>query len=238
MQGTKTPKIISMIPARIGSTRFKKKNLAMLNGKPMISYAIEAAIKSKKFEKIVVNTDDNIFKKIAYMYDGVDFYLRPKYLGGSEIKSDDVVIDFIKNYPCDIVVWQNPIAPLQEINDIQICVDYFLSEDLDALYTTKKEQVQTIFKNKPVNFSTLEKFEQTQNLEPVYPFGPFLMIWNTKSFISSYNNYGQGFFCGKIGYLPVSKNSSVIIKYEEDFRFAETILKSYKNKKNNIQYYS
>ncbi len=238
MQGTKHPKIISMIPARIGSTRFQKKNLAILNGKPMISYAIEAALKSKKFEKIVVNTDDFVFKKIADKYDGVDFYLRPKYLGGSEIKSDDVVIDFIKNYPCDIVVWQNPIAPLQEIKDIQLCIDYFLSEDLDALYTTKKEQVQTIFKNKPVNFSTLGKFEQTQNLEPVYPFVPFLMIWKTESFIASYENNGHGFFCGKIGYFPVSKNSSVIIKYEEDFRFAETILKSYKNKQNNVEYFS
>ena len=134
----KNPKIISMIPARIGSKRFQKKNLAILNGKPMISYAIEAAIQSNIFEKIVVNTDDNIFKKIVCKYDDVDFYLRPKYLGGSEIKSDDVVIDFIKNYPCDIVVWQNPIAPLQEIKDIQLCIDYFLSRDLDALFTTKK----------------------------------------------------------------------------------------------------
>ena len=36
--------IIAMIPARIGSTRFKMKNLALLDGKPMISYAIEAKI--------------------------------------------------------------------------------------------------------------------------------------------------------------------------------------------------
>jgi CMP-N-acetylneuraminic acid synthetase len=34
------PKIYAMIPARIGSTRFKMKNLALLIGKPMIAYAI------------------------------------------------------------------------------------------------------------------------------------------------------------------------------------------------------
>ena len=36
-----------MIPARIGSTRFKKKNLALLNGKPMIAYSIKAALRSE-----------------------------------------------------------------------------------------------------------------------------------------------------------------------------------------------
>ena len=32
-------RIIAMIPARIGSTRLKMKNLALLNGKPLIAYS-------------------------------------------------------------------------------------------------------------------------------------------------------------------------------------------------------
>ena len=60
----KKNKIYAMIPARIGSTRFKKKNLALLNGKPMIEYSIEA---SKKNPDQVFNTNlvgtYNILKK-------------------------------------------------------------------------------------------------------------------------------------------------------------------------------
>ena len=168
MKKIKNPLIYSMIPARIGSTRFKKKNLAILNGKPMIAYAIEASLKSNIFDKIIVNTDDVIFKNIVEKYKNVEFYIRPKYLGGSEIKSDDVVIDFIKKHPCDILVWQNPIAPLQDIQDIKGSVEFFLKNNLDALFTTKKEQVQAIYNNKPINFKLSDKFEQTQNGDPEY----------------------------------------------------------------------
>ena len=48
-----------------------------------------------------------IFGEIATRYD-IDFYLRPRELGSSETKSDDVVADFMKTYnPNDIVVWVN-----------------------------------------------------------------------------------------------------------------------------------
>ncbi len=39
-------KIIAMIPARIGSTRLKFKNLALVNKKPLIYYSINASIES------------------------------------------------------------------------------------------------------------------------------------------------------------------------------------------------
>ena len=56
-------KIIAMIPARIGSKRLKKKNLVLINNKPLINYAIDAAKKTKIFSKIVLNSDHKIFKK-------------------------------------------------------------------------------------------------------------------------------------------------------------------------------
>ena len=43
------PKIYAMIAARIGSQRLKYKNLALIDKKPMIYYAIKAAKKSKLF---------------------------------------------------------------------------------------------------------------------------------------------------------------------------------------------
>ncbi len=57
--------IIAMIPARLGSTRLKIKNLALLNGRPLISYTINAAKESNIFTRIVVNSDDELFAEIA-----------------------------------------------------------------------------------------------------------------------------------------------------------------------------
>ena len=82
-------RIIAMIPARVGSERLKMKNLALINGKPLIYYSIKAAKDSGIFDKIVLNSDSQIFGEIATRYD-IDFYLRPRELGSSETKSDDV----------------------------------------------------------------------------------------------------------------------------------------------------
>jgi len=230
------PEIYAMIPARIGSTRFKMKNLALLNGIPMIAYAIMAALNSKKFNRVILNADNEIFKSIAEDY-GAEFYLRPKHLGGSTIKSDEVVLDFIEKYPCDILVWENPIAPLQTVEDVQNTISYFIDNELDSLFTVKKEQIQCIYHNRPVNFDNDVKFALTQDLEPVYPFVPFIMMWRTSTFCRSMKERGHAFFSGKVGYFPVSKLSSVIIKYEEDFHFAEKLIQSMNHQNLIVDYY-
>ena len=61
-------KNLCVIPARRGSKRLKNKNKIDFFGKPMISYTIESAIKSKCFEKILVSTDDLEIRKIAESY--------------------------------------------------------------------------------------------------------------------------------------------------------------------------
>ncbi len=52
-------KIIAEIPARAGSQRVKNKNMRLLDGKPMIYYAIKAAKESKMLTSIYVNTDSD-----------------------------------------------------------------------------------------------------------------------------------------------------------------------------------
>lgn len=54
-----------IIPARGGSKRFPGKNLALLDGKPLIAYVIEAALKSGIFEVVVVSTDDAAIGEVA-----------------------------------------------------------------------------------------------------------------------------------------------------------------------------
>lgn len=48
---------IAIIPARSGSKGLIDKNIIELQGKPLISYTINAALESKCFEKIMVSTD-------------------------------------------------------------------------------------------------------------------------------------------------------------------------------------
>ena len=149
-------KILAMIPARIGSQRLKFKNLVLINDKPLIQYVIEAAKKTKIFDEIYLNSDDYIFNKIAKK-NNIKFYKRPSNLGSSNAKSDDVVYDFISKFPCDIIVWVNPIAPLQTAKEISKVVKYFKNKKLNSLITTNEEKKHAIYNNKALNFKKKKK---------------------------------------------------------------------------------
>jgi len=215
--------IYAMIPARIGSTRLKMKNLALLDGKPLIYYAINAARESGVFDRIIINSDSAIFNQIAERYD-VEFYHRHEELGSSETKSDEVVADFLKNNTCDVVAWVNPIAPLQTGTEIKSIVEYFLDQNLDTLHTVKNEQVHCNYNNNPVNYTFDEIFARTQDLELLQPFVYTVMMWHMEPFLESYNKKGYAFFSGKIGFYTVDKISSIIIKDEKDMILAQNML--------------
>ncbi|MBI5701728.1 hypothetical protein HZC34_07825 [Candidatus Saganbacteria bacterium] len=215
--------IVAMIPARMGSTRLARKNLALLNGKPLIYYAIEAAKQAGVFSRIVVNSEDPVFGNIANNY-GVDFYLRPAPLGGSDARSDEVIYDFMKHNSAEVTVWVNTTSPLQTGDEIKRAVGYFSDGRFDSLITVKEEQVHALYDGKPLNFKENELFAKTQDLSPVQRFVYSVMIWRNQTFLEIYKNQGYALLCGKTGYFPVSKETSLIVKTEDDLRLIEYIL--------------
>ena len=222
-------KIIAMIPARIGSQRLKYKNLSLIGKYPLIYYAINSAIKSKIFYKIVLNSDNIIFKKIANRY-GIEFYLRPKKLGTAHTKSDDLVYDFISVYKSfDIIVWVNPISPLLTYKNIQDTINFFVKNRLDSLITTNQKKVHASIGLKPINYSKFKKFALTQSLKGIELFNYSLMMWKTKKFLNSYKNNKYAFFNGKFSTFKLPDYCSIIIKDKYDLLLATKYMSSLNN---------
>ena len=213
-----------MIPARMGSERLKCKNLRLLAGKPVIAHAIHAAKGSGIFSRVVVNSEHEAFGEVAERY-GVEFYQRPIELGGSEVRSDEVVADFMPHHPGDLLVWVNPIAPLQPASEIRDAVSFMREGGFDTVITTKREYLHSLFRGQPLNFSCLEHFAKTQDLEPVECFVYSLMMWNYASFREAYQQNGYAVLSGKVGYYPVARQSTILIKYEEDLQMCEGLLR-------------
>jgi 3-deoxy-manno-octulosonate cytidylyltransferase (CMP-KDO synthetase) len=92
-------KIIGVIPARYGSTRFPGKALADIGGKPMIQRVWESASKSKLINELYTATDDKrIFDAVGKFW-GKSVITSAKHKSGS-----DRIGEVVKNIKCDIVV--------------------------------------------------------------------------------------------------------------------------------------
>lgn len=59
---------VCIIPARGGSRRIYRKNIAMFHGKPIIAYSIETALATELFDAVIVSTDCQEIAEIAQIY--------------------------------------------------------------------------------------------------------------------------------------------------------------------------
>ena len=71
------PDAVAFVPARAGSERVPQKNVRPLAGHPLIAYAIETALQSEVFARVVVSTDSQEIADIARWYGGDVPFLRP-----------------------------------------------------------------------------------------------------------------------------------------------------------------
>ena len=74
----KNKKIIVIIPARSGSKSIKDKNIILYKGKPLISYSIQIALKSKLVNRVIVSTDSKKYANISKKFGAEVPFLRPK----------------------------------------------------------------------------------------------------------------------------------------------------------------
>ena len=71
---------LAIFPARGGSKRIPRKNVAPFAGRPMLSWAVSAAVDSGVFDDIVVSTDDEEIYAHTRAKNTVDFGRRPAEL--------------------------------------------------------------------------------------------------------------------------------------------------------------
>jgi CMP-N-acetylneuraminic acid synthetase len=219
------------IIAREGSKRVIRKNLRPLNGKPLVTYAIESALSSKilKKDNIFLNTECPDIAKIGREY-GISIYDREPELAEDDIVLDELTYDFAKNNQCEIVGMINPVCPLTTGQDIDLGIKQFLDDDCDSLITVREEQLQTFVNDAPVNFNIGQKIDKTQDLNPAQIVSWNFCFWKTNNFLSTFEEEGFGVFNGKLGLYPIDKIRGVKINTESDFLISEALLKVRDNK--------
>lgn len=85
---------IAIIPARGGSKRLPRKNIADFHGRPVIAYTIEAAQRSGCFGRVVVSTEDAEIAEVAARF-GAEIERRSPQLATDEARVLDVCLDLL-----------------------------------------------------------------------------------------------------------------------------------------------
>jgi len=131
-------KIIGIIPARGGSKGLFRKNIIDINGKPLISYTIEASLKSKYIIKTVVSSEEEEILDISKKY-GASVIKRPKEFATDFSNSECVIKDTLiqlknKGEIFDILVLLQPTSPLRNEIILDKAIEKLLiSKSADSL---------------------------------------------------------------------------------------------------------
>jgi 3-deoxy-manno-octulosonate cytidylyltransferase (CMP-KDO synthetase) len=77
-------RVVAIIPARYGSTRFPGKPLALIGGKPMIQHVYQSAARAKILDRIIVATDDRRIEAAVKSFGGEVTMTSPKHASGTD----------------------------------------------------------------------------------------------------------------------------------------------------------
>jgi len=131
---------LAIIPARGGSKRIPRKNIGDFLGKPIISYSIEAALKSGLFEEVMVSTDDKEIAKIAVKYSAMVPFYRSAETSDDFTSTMEVIKEVVSEYEnqfnkkFDLICCIYPTAPLIQVQHLKNGLDILLAKNFDSVF--------------------------------------------------------------------------------------------------------
>ena len=230
-------KAICLIAARGGSKGVPKKNSRIFVGKPLITHAIESALKSKIFSKVIVSTDDKTIAEIARKHGAEVPGLRPKKLATSNASMEDVLFHIIKKMEkngekFDIILNRDCTAPFIRISDMKKSIKLLKKRKADVVVAVYKTHLNPYFNmmevgsNGYLDFSkkTKKRVIGRQDSPTVFQLTGFQTI-NVKQFLKN-----RKIYMPKILPLEIPPETGIMIDSEYEFKMAECLAKIFLQK--------
>ncbi|NOX64403.1 MAG: 3-deoxy-manno-octulosonate cytidylyltransferase [Chlorobi bacterium] len=125
-------KVIGVIPARFGSSRFPGKVLKEIAGKPMIQWVYEQANKSQLLDELFVAVDNESVYKCVVGFGGKAVMTKVDHQSGT-----DRIAEAVENIEADIIVNIQGDQPLFDSNMIDEAVKPMLNDITIQMSTLK-----------------------------------------------------------------------------------------------------
>lgn len=195
---------LAIIPARGGSKRIPRKNIKLFAGKPMISYAIEAALACGEFDRVIVTTDDQEIAEVANDYGAALPFRRPAELADDYTPTVPVIQHAI--LACEALGWHAthicciyPGVPFIKSEDLTSALDLleaYGGEGYTFPVTCFPSPIQRALKRDEAGrvgpFNPQFVSTRTQDLEPAY-YDAGQFYWGRKqAWLSALNIHANG----------------------------------------------
>ncbi|MEK6628260.1 MAG: acylneuraminate cytidylyltransferase family protein [Bdellovibrionota bacterium] len=134
-------KVLAIIPARGGSKRIIKKNLAKVGQLSLVEMSMKEAIESQIFSKIILSSDDSEILEQARSYPEVEALQRSGDLASDTASSVDVVCSILEQFrgQFDYICLLQPTSPFRTFQHIK-----------EAFFQLKEGGCSTLVSVKPV----------------------------------------------------------------------------------------
>lgn len=198
---------IAIIPARGASKRIPHKNLAVVGGRSLLSWAIGSAQSAQHIDRIIVSTDDPAIANAA-QGQGVEIpWMRPTELAQDHSSSFDVVLHAVEwaanTYvpPVEYGVLLEPTAPLRLSKHIDQALELLANSDADSVvsvsevpHTLNPEEVVVIEDDllRPyLPDRTMDSRRLRGEQRPVYIQNGIVYAFRISTVLEEHSLYGQ-----------------------------------------------
>ena len=218
-------KILVVIPARGGSKGIPRKNIRLLDNKPLISYSIGIAKSSEYVDDVVVTTDDSEISLLSEKF-GASVIRRSEDLSRDDVPLDPVVYDaMVKKEKLaldeyDIVITLQPTSPLLKPETLDRAIEKFEDFGVDSVLSVVDDRHLSwgYDENNDRYFPNYIERKNRQYLPKDFrETGAFLA--SRRQFVNEMSRLGTN-----IDLIEVSREESVDIDNYEDWWIAENYL--------------
>ena len=221
--------MLAIIPARCGSKGLPGKNIKDLYEKPMIAYTVEAALKSKHIEDVIISTDCREIEGVAKNLGAQSYFLRPDFLASDTAKAIDnyiYTIDRLNDefgYKIEDFIVLQPTSPLRLTCDIDKAIEMFKRKGADSVVSFTEE-------SHPIKWhkyiSKEGKFENIFN-ETLLNRQDYQVSYfpNGAIFVFNYELIKRKLYYSDNSYAYIMPRSrSIDVDTLEDFKYAEFLM--------------
>jgi len=219
--------LLALIPARGASKRIPRKNIKLLNGKPLIGWTIDAALKTSSIKRVVVSTDDEEIASIAKTLGADVPFMRPNKIAEDSSPGIDTALHAIEQLSeFDWLILLQPTSPLRTAADIDGIVRFCLEQNSPSAVSISQVHKNPHWmyqhteskKLQPIIFNRMNTSRQ-QDLTKAYILNGALYLARIDWLKEQQSFVGEE----TLGYVMSSK-SSVDIDTQIDWQWAEFLI--------------